>query len=288
MKKSLGIILAGILGIMLIAAGCTSSTGTTPVTPAATTAAPMPSLPAVIATATTALPSQSWSGAWNSSYNTDKYGVSVRVLTFVQNGSSVTGTYNAGKGTLRGTVQEGTLSGTWNDSDMNATYSGFFAFERSADEKSFTGRWVNTAEGADALKNTTNIWNAVLVPAMSTTPSAAPSFGATPWSGAWNTTWLEKDGNLTVSPVSMTQTGQNVSASFSYSYPGVGNYTGSLAATVRGNTIAGTYSETDNDTGFFEFALSEDQNSFTGRWAHASAGEGALNNSTLFWNGVRK
>jgi hypothetical protein len=185
--------------------------------------------------------------------------------------------YHDNKGTLKGEVLDGTLTGTWNDADINGTYSGFFVFEQAPDGKSFTGRWVNTADGADALKTTANFWNAAMVPAA----------GTTSWSGNWNTTWLESDGNLTVSSISMVQAGPEVSGTYRYTYPGEKIYTGSLNASVQGNRIAGMYLETDNDTGLFEFELSADSNSFTGRWVHASEGAGALQNTTRYWNGVR-
>jgi hypothetical protein len=107
------------------------------------------------------------------------------------------------------------------------------------------------------------------------------------WSGTWNSTWLERDGNLTVSVLTLTQTGPEVSGNYSFTYPEEGTYTGSLNATVQGNTLAGTYWESDDDVGFFVFELSENKNSFTGRWVHA-ANRSALDTSTLFWNGVRK
>jgi len=128
---------------------------------------------------------------------------------------------------------------------------------------------------------------AVTTPSLQVT-TATPAPQSLSWSGVWNTTWLGSDGNLTLSSISMTQAGSVVSGMYHYTIPGEGVYNGTLTAAVHGNKIAGNYSESDNDTGVFEFELSADQNSFTGRWAHASAGEGALNNSTLFWNGIRK
>lgn len=117
--------------------------------------------------------------------------------------------------------------------------------------------------------------------------NATPAPEAPSWSGTWNSTWLEKDGNLTVALLALVQAGQEVSGNYSYTYPGVGNFTGSLNATVQGNTLAGTYSESDDDVGFFVFELSENRNSFTGRWVHAE-NRSELANSTLFWNGARK
>ena len=89
--------------------------------------------------------------------------------------------------------------------------------------------------------------------------TTAPAPQALPWSGTWNTTWLEKDGNLTVSIIPLTQAGTEVSGNYSYTYPKEGTFTGSLNATVQGNTIAGIYSESDNDVGYFVFELSKDK-----------------------------
>ena len=127
-------------------------------------------------------------------------------------------------------------------------------------------------------------------PVESTTKATVTSLPATEtpsWSGTWNSTWLENDGNLTVAVMTFTQAGPVVSGNYSYTYPKEGTFTGSLNATVQGNTLAGTYSESDNDTGLFVFTLSENKNSFTGRWVHA-VNRSELHNSTLSWNGIRK
>ena len=119
------------------------------------------------------------------------------------------------------------------------------------------------------------------------TTTTIPASETPLWSGTWNSTWLEKDGNLTVALMTLTQAGPEVSGNYSYTYPDEGTFTGSLNATVRGKTLAGTYSESDNDVGFFVFELSENKNSFTGRWVHAE-NKSELDNSTLSWNGVRE
>jgi len=119
-----------------------------------------------------------------------------------------------------------------------------------------------------------------------TMTTAAPAPEAPSWSGTWNSSWLEKDGNHTVSLMTMTQAGPLVTGSYNYTYP-EGIYTGSLNATVQGNTLAGTYSESDDDVGLFVFKLSENGNTFTGRWVHAE-NKSELDNSTLTWNGVRQ
>ncbi|MFA5267708.1 MAG: hypothetical protein WC379_07025 [Methanoregula sp.] len=119
------------------------------------------------------------------------------------------------------------------------------------------------------------------------TAAATPVPEAPSWSGIWNSTWLEKDGNLTVAVITMTQAGPEVSGNYNYTYPEEGTFTGSLNATMQGNTLAGTYSESDDDVGFFVFELSENRNSFTGRWVHAE-NKSELETSKLSWNGVRE
>ncbi|MDD1689884.1 MAG: hypothetical protein LUQ66_04425 [Methanoregula sp.] len=184
MRKSLVILLAGLACIMMIAAGCTSSSGTTPatttaVTTAAATETATPSAPAaettivvtaeaanVTANVTTAAPvaAPSWTGTWNTSYvSSDKKPV-MEVLTMNQTGSSVTGTYGKNStGTINATVQESKLAGTWAESDLTGNYTGKFEFTLSADEKSFTGRWIDASENLSALANTTQTWDGVRV-----------------------------------------------------------------------------------------------------------------------------
>jgi len=146
MKKSL-VILAGFACIMMIAAGCTSTPGTAPATtPAAT--APVSA-------------NESWSGTWNTSYSSTEYGYVVERLTLAQTGSSVTGTYNDGNGTVNATVQGNKLAGTWSDSNETAEFAGLFEFVLAADGSSFTGKWVSASESPDAIKNTTQTWNGV-------------------------------------------------------------------------------------------------------------------------------
>ncbi|MCK9580820.1 MAG: hypothetical protein M0Q92_10285 [Methanoregula sp.] len=119
------------------------------------------------------------------------------------------------------------------------------------------------------------------------TAAAIPAPEAPSWAGTWNSTWLEKDGNKTISVLTLTQAGPEVSGNYRFTYPEEGTYTGSLNATVQGSTLTGTYAESDDDVGFFVFELSENKNSFTGRWVHAE-NKSELAGSTLSWNGVRE
>ena len=81
------------------------------------------------------------------------------MLTLGQAGSSVTGSYGHGNGTISAIVQDNKITGAWNETDDTGVYAGFFVFEKAVDDKSFKGLWVNTTEGKDSLKNTTQYWN---------------------------------------------------------------------------------------------------------------------------------
>jgi hypothetical protein len=119
-------------------------------------------------------------------------------------------------------------------------------------------------------------------------PATSPPAPETPsWTGTWNSSWREKDGNLTPSVLTLSQKGREVTGNYSFTYPGEGTFNGSLNATVQAGTLTGAYAESDDDTGFFVFTLGENRNSFTGRWVHA-ANRSELENSTLFWNGTRQ
>jgi hypothetical protein len=135
---------------------------------------------------------------------------------------------------------------------------------------------------------------ATATPAATTAaPVASPPQGTTTttpeipsWSGTWNTTWREIDGNQTFSVVTFTQAGPDVTGNYRFTYPEEGTFTGYFNATVAGNTLTGTYYDSDDDVGYLIFALSADGNSFTGRWVHAE-NQSELATTPNFWNGVR-
>ena len=87
-----------------------------------------------------------------------------------------------------------------------------------------------------------------------------------PWTGTWESDqWGE---------MNLTQDGTTVTGV--YEWDG-----GKIAGTVSGNTLRGTWSEAPtyaplNDAGDFEFTLSDDGKSFTGKWRYGSDGD---------WNG---
>ncbi|WP_321507551.1 hypothetical protein [uncultured Methanoregula sp.] len=109
------------------------------------------------------IPPMEWSGTWNTGYTPADNEQFNEILTLTQAGSSVTGTYNHGNGTVKAIAQGNRLAGTWSDTSNNETYTGSFDFKQSADTKAFTGRWIYSSEGKRALKNTTQIWSGVRV-----------------------------------------------------------------------------------------------------------------------------
>jgi len=56
---------------------------------------------------------------------------------------------------------------------------------------------------------------------------------------------------------------------------------GKLSGTLKGNTLTGTWHETGNDTGKFQFSMSSDAESFSGKWGRKN---GPLEYD---WNGRR-
>lgn len=99
------------------------------------------------------------------------------------------------------------------------------------------------------------------------------------WAGTWNTTWTEKG----ESSSSISHFVQNGSAVMGLSTADNGTFNG----TVSGNRLVGNWTGingTESHEGPFEFVLSADNTSFTGRWAY-TAGELASNPES--WNGVR-
>lgn len=66
-------------------------------------------------------------------------------LKLRQTGRIVTGTYENGKGSIRGTLRGNRLIGTFVRSDYSPPTKGRFEFHFSKDRKSFTGSWRNTS-----------------------------------------------------------------------------------------------------------------------------------------------
>ncbi len=109
------------------------------------------------------------------------------------------------------------------------------------------------------------------------TSTAAAS--AQVWNGTWNTTWTE-DGETASSISHFVQAGSNVTGLNTAD-------NGTFNGTVSGNRLAGNWTGvngTESSEGPFEFVLSTDNASFTGKWAYNPED---LANSTYSWDGVR-
>ncbi|HII77224.1 MAG TPA: hypothetical protein HA264_09375 [Methanolinea sp.] len=123
-------------------------------------------------------------------------------------------------------------------------------------------------------------------PAQTPTPTAT-TVPATPvpiattasFSGTWNTKWYDEEGEHP-DLMFLEQAGSAVIGMYSES-------NGTINGTFGGSRLVGTwvdYYENETVTGVFEFTLSPDGNSFTGKWADTLE---ELANATEFWNGVR-
>ncbi|MFA4860969.1 hypothetical protein [Methanoregula sp.] len=270
MKKSPVLILAGLVCLMLIAAGCTSPSGTTPATtPAATTIAPVASAPAAAAATTPASTAPPWSGTWNTSFSSG-HGIIGGTLVLIQTGSSVTGIQN--NGTFTAVVEGNTLTGTWNDRPGFGNETGIFRLVLANNTRSFTGTWAPASEGTAALENTTRTWSGV----RAVSPPAS-------WSGTWNTGYTPAENGTFNEILVLTQAGSSVNGTYN-------NGTGTVKAAAQGNRLFGTWSETSSNetySGSFDFKQSADGKAFTGHWVYASEGPKALRNTTQIWNGVR-
>lgn len=161
MRIPIVFILAAIACAMLVAAGCTSTSPTSAAAPAAAEPTPAAETTTALPAATTAEKIPTWNGTWSTTYLSfdTEY---PEIITLTHLGSSVTGTYHNGLGTIDATAHDGKISGTWHDSDTAGEYSGFLVFEKSADGRSFTGKWVSSGEGEEALASTSQYWNGAL------------------------------------------------------------------------------------------------------------------------------
>lgn len=88
------------------------------------------------------------------------------------------------------------------------------------------------------------------------------------WAGSWSTEW----GDMT-----LHQTGNSVSGTYLYS-----DETYSISGTASGNTLTGTFDEGNGYTGVFQFTLSSDGRSFSGRWHYDAEAEWSG------WSGTRE
>lgn len=145
MKPTAMIITTCIVGILVMAAGCTGTSDNVPITVA----------PGFAATP--------WNGTWDTGASTPAAYQTVGVLTMSQTGSSVSGTFtnqDQGKGTITGSVTGNVLTGTWTMTYPRGSDSGSFRFVLSDDDStSFTGTWVSANDKTTTLSTTEDFWN---------------------------------------------------------------------------------------------------------------------------------
>jgi hypothetical protein len=107
----------------------------------------------------------------------------------------------------------------------------------------------------------------ILLPASCVTVSTQqPGQGEQPQS-MWTGKWESKEWGT----MELTQTGSSVAGDYTWDQ-------GKIDGTVNGDVLRGTWSEAPSyapptDAGDFEFTLSSDGNSFTGKWRYGSSGE---------------
>ena len=93
--------------------------------------------------------------------------------------------------------------------------------------------------------------------------STSTDNGPSEWAGTWDSgQWGE---------MKLTQNGSTVTGTYTWDE-------GKIEGTVFGNMLRGTWSESPSysspdDAGDFEFTLSSDDNSFTGKWRYGSDGD---------------
>ena len=92
------------------------------------------------------------------------------------------------------------------------------------------------------------------------------------WTGSWSTNYGQME---------LQQSGITVTGTYTWDQ-------GRIQGSVFGNRLVGTWSEAPSysptaDAGDFEFTLSDDCNSFSGRWRYGSSGEWRTD-----WSGTRE
>jgi len=170
----------------------------------------------------------SWTGTWDTTF--DK-------LYLVQDGKDVTGYYEHDSGKLSGSVNGNQLVGTWHESGND---TGQLRFVMSMDGKAFSGNW---GEITGPLKSP---WNGSRLTPLDEQSLAPRQSSQGVWEGSWVTTFNRME---------LTEHGNEVSGFYFED-------NGRIHGTVQGNTLIGTWTESGNDTGTFEFVLSQDGQEF--------------------------
>ncbi|MGE5404556.1 MAG: hypothetical protein ACM3PP_06420 [Candidatus Saccharibacteria bacterium] len=232
-----------------------------------------------------------WTGLWNTTYGQ---------LKITQSGNKIVGTYTYKQGKLTGIAKGNQITGTW----IEIGQSGSFVMVMAPNGQAFTAKW--NYKGS-------NIWytdwkgvrkgKITITPRKPATPptppvnTGIPSTGSTntgtppattdngqasqpstsgPWAGAWNCIWGEAKFIM-----NLTGSGNQVTGTYGWRNGRITN------ATIDGNVLKGTWTETTatqtEESGTFEFTLSADGKSFTGKWRYGTSGDW----ETVTWNATR-
>jgi hypothetical protein len=246
--------------------------------------------------------SGTWSTTWGDSTEVTKAWVA-------QNGNLVRGSYDHKGGEFQGYVDGNTLSGSWYQSVNKG--SGTFRWTLSDDGKSFQGKWRNGTSGdwqkdawrgvkysTEALKYefTRESWESFKAPAekkwdfniqidskgVSVSKKSDEESGtrkvvlkgALNFSGTWSTTWGD---STKVTKLRMRQNGNLVRGEYDFE-------NGVFQGIVDGNVLRGSYYQSGNkSSGELEYVMSEDGQSFQGKWKTGLDGEWRPD----AWRGVR-
>jgi len=229
-------------------------------------------------------PETGWSGAWSTSWTIMKYGEFKTYefnMTFVQSGSTVTGTSDYYSWSLNGTVSGNTLTGTWSAPDLPPIWdssqnmyiadphtAGQFYFTLDQSGRTFTGIFKGQYHWVPDISNPAT-WDQRFVvrgekSGYTPTPPPPPPPPPPPstskqFTGKWDTDW----GGMNLLQVGNTLTG-------TYDYEG-----GKIQGTIDGNTATGTWSEAPSyqpplNAGDFIFILSADGKIISGKWRFGS------------------
>ena len=170
-------------------------------------------------------------------------------------GPTVSGAYEHDEGRIKGIADGSVLSGEWSEEPSYAPPNdgGRFEFVLSEGGESFSGHW-RYGEG-DGWQGS---WTAVRVECPPSEPSEADAL----WASKWDTNYGEME---------LRFSGDRVTGEYE-------SDDGRIEGVVSGRLMTGTWSEKPSyappkDAGQFEFTLSEDGRSFTGRWRYGSEGE---------------
>ncbi|MBM4453138.1 MAG: hypothetical protein FJ013_00970 [Chloroflexi bacterium] len=174
----------------------------------------------------------------------------------------MTGWYDWDNGKITASATGATLVGTWSEAPTfnPPDDSGDLQFNLSANGNSFSGQWrYGTSGDWDGAWNCTRVSSAQ--PPNPTSQPSQPTQPTQPtplanWTGTWQCGSYK---------MYLSQTGNQVTGWYDYNNRDIQGY-------ATGNTLAGTWSESQANSGDFQLTMSSDGKSFTGYYRTGSSG----------------